>query len=73
MNSRKNIFTKTYVAKKKKGSFIKKLWDKHVKRLDKITNDKPQCCANKTFSKLILPKPDGNKSTQIVFRIPFNS
>jgi hypothetical protein len=44
MNSRKNIATKTHVAKKKKGSFIKKWWDKYVKRLNKITNGKPQCC-----------------------------
>jgi hypothetical protein len=44
MNSKKNIDTKTHVAKKKKGSFIKKWWDKYVKRLNKITNGKPQCC-----------------------------
>jgi len=30
--------------KKKKASYIKTIWDKYIKRLNKITNGKPQCC-----------------------------
>ena len=44
MNARENIKRKNQVVKKKKGSFTKKWWDKYVKRLNKITNGKPQCC-----------------------------
>jgi hypothetical protein len=29
---------------KKKNTFVKTLWDKYIKRLNKITNGKPQCC-----------------------------
>jgi hypothetical protein len=44
MNGRKNIERKKQVEKKKTGSFIIKWWDKYIKRLNKITNGKPQCC-----------------------------
>lgn len=32
------------VYKKKKSFFLKRLWDSYIKRLNKITNGKPQCC-----------------------------
>ncbi len=44
MDGKENIERKNQVVKKKKGSFTKKWWDKYVKRLNKITNGKPQCC-----------------------------
>jgi hypothetical protein len=44
MNSKKNIETKNHGANIKKDLFIKKWWDKYVKRLNRITNGKPQCC-----------------------------
>ena len=39
-NKRNNMDGK----KKKNNTFIKKLWDNYIKRLNKITNGKPQCC-----------------------------
>ncbi len=32
------------VVEKKKSFFLKNWWNKYIKRLNKVTNGKPQCC-----------------------------
>ncbi len=30
--------------KKRQKSFIQRVWEKYIKRLNKVTDGKPQCC-----------------------------
>jgi len=32
------------IDSKKKPSFLKRMWDNYLRRLNKTTNGKPQCC-----------------------------